>query len=348
MYSIKQKPEDFVVQEITVSKKVLDKNFKFKKSEGDQLICVLKKTNWDTISATSEIAKRLHISKSRIGYAGMKDKRAVTTQLISIFNVKKEDIEKIKIKDIELFPIKYSNEKILLGDLHGNNFKIIVDSNKKPKQVTKVPNYYGEQRFGTLRKNTHIVGKALIEEDFEKAVMIYLTEIGNEEEETTNARKKLAKEKDFKASYEYFPKHLKFERILLNKLVEKEDYISALKALPGKLLIMFIHAYQSKLFNEFLDEVIKRKLDHTEGPLFGYKYEIQNDLEKEILERNKIWTDNFLIREFPKLSSKGKKRNLFVDVKDLKIKEIEKNKYLIEFSLAKSAYATVVIDYLFK
>jgi len=349
MYTIKKRAEDFIVQEITSSGEILNKeNYKFENGEGNQLICVMKKRSWETILAVREIARRLHISRSRIGYAGMKDKKAVTSQIISIFDVKKEDVEQLKIKDIEVIPIRYSNKKIDLGNLEGNHFKIIVYSNKVPKKETKVPNFYGEQRFGSIRRNSDIIGRYLLEENFEGAVMTYLCQLSKKEKkDATESRKKLKKEKDFKAAYDCFPNYLKFEKMLLSKLAEKVDYIEALKALPQKLVLMFVHAYQSKLFNEYLEKVIERKLNYTEGPIFGYKYQITNDLEKEILEKNKVWTDNFLIREFPKLSMKGTKRNLFIKVKELKIEKLKEKKYLVEFSLPKAAYATVVIDQLF-
>lgn len=74
MYEIKKQPEDFLVEEITPNNKVLEigKKYKFdKKSKGEQTICVLEKKNWDTIGALKEVANRLRVSSSRIGFAGM-------------------------------------------------------------------------------------------------------------------------------------------------------------------------------------------------------------------------------------------------------------------------------------
>ena len=90
---IKDSPEDFVVDEVT--------NIKPKKS-GDQVYVLLTKTNWTTQRAINAIARALRITKRRIGFAGTKDKRAVTSQVISIFKKTKEDIEKLKLADMEL------------------------------------------------------------------------------------------------------------------------------------------------------------------------------------------------------------------------------------------------------
>ena len=88
--TIKQIPDDFIVEEIAPDGKVIvidseeepGENFK-----GEFTHCIMQKYNWDTMRAVKEISKRLHISQKRVGFAGTKDKRAVTTQRISIYNV---------------------------------------------------------------------------------------------------------------------------------------------------------------------------------------------------------------------------------------------------------------------
>ena len=132
-YEIKREPEDFVVEEITPAKKVLKigKKYKFKEGQGDQLICVLQKRNWDTNLAISEISNRLFVSRKRIGFAGTKDKRAVTTQRISLWKIK--NAERLSIKDMILTPLENSDTRIDLGDLWGNRFTIKVYTKKKPK-----------------------------------------------------------------------------------------------------------------------------------------------------------------------------------------------------------------------
>ena len=72
---LKKTPEDFRVNELYGD---------IKMSGGPYLICELEKTNWDLQRAVKEISKVLGISHRRIGWAGTKDKRAVTKQLISI------------------------------------------------------------------------------------------------------------------------------------------------------------------------------------------------------------------------------------------------------------------------
>jgi len=348
-YEIKREPEDFIVEEITPDKKVLEigKAYKFKESEGDQLICVLQKKRWDTNLAISEIAHRLFVSRKRIGFAGTKDKRAITTQRISLWKIKNAD--KLRIKDMVLTPLEYSDKRIELGDLWGNRFTIKVYTKKRLKKLAKVPNFFGVQRFGDTRPITHLVGKEIVRGSFEDAVKMYLTRVfPRESKEAKAARKKLAKKWDYADALKYFPYGLRFERTLLGHLVNNEnDYIGALRKLPKFLKIMFVHAYQSYIFNEFLKEVISKKAKYSKGQLFGYESKIDNEIEKKILKKERIEPKDFFIRSMPEMSSKGEKRELYISLKDFKVLEKGSGYYTVRFSLPKGCYATTVIEQLF-
>lgn len=351
-YEIKKEPKDFIVEEITPENEVLEINKKYKfdeKSEGDQLICILKKENWDTNLAIKEIAKRLHVSRKRVGFAGTKDKRAITTQRISLWRIK-ENINELRIKDIEIFPLKFSDERIELGDLKGNRFTIKVYTKKKLKRIPKkIPNYFGVQRFGDVRSVTHLVGKEIIEGDFEKAVKIYLTEVFPKEyEDAQKARKKLAKDWDYEEALTYFPMNLKFERTLLGHLANSpNDYIGALRKLPKFLKIMFVHSYQSYLFNKFLKETIKKKRKYETGSLYGYESKLENKLEESVLKKEGLKLGDFFVKQMPEASSRGTRRSLYIELKDFETLKQGKEYATVRFSLPKGCYATTVIDYLF-
>ena len=351
MYEIKREPEDFVVEEVTREGKILSINGSYffdEKSRGNELICVLIKKNWDTLLALKEISKRLHISRNRIGFAGTKDKRAITSQLISLSGAKKEELEKVKIKDIQLKLLYYSNERISLGFLKGNHFRIKVYTNKKPKEAKLIPNYFGVQRFGKTRPITHLVGKEIIKGNPEGAVWVYLTKtFETEKEEVKKARRRLAKEKDLKNALDYFPFYLKYERTLLNHLAEYPgDYIGAIRVLPKTLKLMFVHAYQSYLFNKMLDYAIKNKIEAKELPLVGYSSDLE-EWQKGILEKEGIALSDFHVKFIPELSAEGLTRKAFIEVNDFKIVEETSESITIEFSLPKGVYATNVIDFLF-
>src|SRR4030043_964327 len=99
-------PSDFIVDEISLPEKG--------GSGGPFLICTLTKTNWERAHAIKEIAKRLGISHRRIGWAGTKDRNAVTRQLISLYHVTPDQVSGIRLKDITLEPVGQSNEALSL------------------------------------------------------------------------------------------------------------------------------------------------------------------------------------------------------------------------------------------
>jgi tRNA pseudouridine13 synthase len=353
-YEIKRSPEDFVVEEITPRGMVLEagKDYPFiERSRGEQLLCLLQKSNWDTNLALRAIAERLRVSRKRIGFAGTKDKRALTTQRVSLWRIKKEEAEALRIPGMRLLPLKYSSRRIELGDLWGNRFTIKVYTDRRLGQIPKkVPNYFGVQRFGEIRPLTHLVGKAIVQGDLERAVKLYLAEVyEGESEEPANARRRLAQDWDYKAALQYFPKGLGFERTMLGHLaLHPADYAGALRKLPKFLMIMFVHAYQSYLFNRFLDEVLRRGLDCKTGPLYGYKSKLENALEREILEREGLSLRQFFVRGLPEASSKGERRDLFVHLKGFTIKEEGEGFVVVQFSLPKGCYATTVVDWLLR
>ena len=87
-------PEDFLVEEIPLP----DRGG----TTGPYQICRLTKKNWELQHAVKEIAKRLAISHRRIGWAGTKDRNAITKQWISIYDVTPEEIARVQLRDITL------------------------------------------------------------------------------------------------------------------------------------------------------------------------------------------------------------------------------------------------------
>ena len=253
--------EDFIVEEIPAEKK---------QTTGPFLICRLTKKNWELQHAVKEIAKRLGISHRRIGFAGTKDRNAITTQWISLYNVTPEQVAAIYLKDITLEPVGPSNEGLSLGDLLGNRFDIMIrdpepgDLAGRVQSVSNtaaagVPNYFGLQRFGAIRPVTHRVGEWILRGDYEQAVLTYVgMEFPGEPDEIKTIRSAFNATRDPVPALHALPVHMNYERAMLHHLVERPgDYAGALQVLPPKLLSMFVSAFQSYLFNLALS----RRLD---------------------------------------------------------------------------------------
>ncbi|MBC7129286.1 MAG: tRNA pseudouridine(13) synthase TruD [Thermoplasmatales archaeon] len=257
---IKMFPEDFIVEELPVYPKPGDGKF---------VIARVASCNWEANRLIEALASAAKISPNSIGYAGIKDRRAITVQIMS-FPSEIENLRKVNLKDVKIDILYKSRERVYKGKLTGNYFHIIVrnikgnheDVEKIMNEILKIggfPNFFGIQRFGIARPITHLVGKYIIKNEMKRAVMTY---IGNpmqgEDEESYKARKFLEETEDFEKSLEIYPKKLIFERRIIKHLSEnKDDWTGAILKLPKNLIKIFVHAYQSYLFNRILSERIK-------------------------------------------------------------------------------------------
>ncbi len=261
---LKKAPEDFVVDEISIMPP--------ESADGKFVVAKVWHRNWEANRLVRRLASNLHVGRSRIGFAGTKDGRAVATQLMS-FNAPIEDVTALTIPDVRVTDAYRARRMIEIGDLIGNRFSIKVsdidqgvdagDSCERARQVLDraggFPNYFGVQRFGSVRPITHMIGKDLTRGDFEGAVMRYVANPLMEDSEVTEARRRLQESRDFEAALREFPMKLTFERTMIRHLAESPgDYLGALKTLPQNLLMMFVHAYQSYLFNRMLSERLRR------------------------------------------------------------------------------------------
>jgi tRNA pseudouridine13 synthase len=247
--------DDFIVEEIPVA--VGD--------SGPYLICKMTKKDWELQHAVKELSKRLGISHRRIGWGGTKDRHAVTSQLISLYEITPEQIAGVYLKDITLEVLGRSQFPLSLGSLKGNRFDITIRElsgeaiEEQVRSVTEtvtagLPNYYGVQRFGVIRPLTHRVGEMILKGDYEHAVMTYIGQsFPDEPEENRKTRTKFFETRDAREALHRLPVSMSYERSMLHHLINSpDDYKGALKVLPPKLLSMFVSAFQSWLFNSAL------------------------------------------------------------------------------------------------
>jgi tRNA pseudouridine13 synthase len=289
---IRQLLDDFVVEELLVNGSLAEvwgpsvEDWK-PVGMGRYLICVLVKQKWDTFLAVRKIAERLRISWKRIRFAGIKDTKALTAQHISLQNVSANKVAEIKINDIKLYPQRYSKERMYSQLIKGNRFHITIRGIDYPvsdieeragsvkgeiDRLGGVPNFFGHQRFGTIRPNTHQIGKHLTMGDVEKAALVFLAEPSEHEHpEARDARQKLHDTLDFKEALEQFPRFLRYELFMLRHLANfPNDYVGAFRTLPRRLRKLFVQGYQSYLFNRFISERIRRDIPINEPNIGDY------------------------------------------------------------------------------
>lgn len=305
MYKIKEKPEDFVVQEISAAEY---------RDQGRYTYFLLRKKDYTTLRAIESIAKQLKIPAKKFGFAGNKDKKAITSQICSVEGISESRLSSVELKDILIEFKGKGDEPICLGDLEGNTFEIVVRNiESKPKIKITFINYFGEQRFS---KNNAEIGKFIIKKNFKKAVELLLEGQGFAEK----------KAKDF-----------------LEK--NPNNYVGALKCIPKKILSLYIHAYQSLLWNKQAEYSMEDCV-----PIIGFNTQI----DKKIMEQEEITCRDFIIKQMPELSSEGGERKRIIEAKEISISQPEedelntgKKKILIKFTLPKGSYATEYLRQLF-
>lgn len=272
--------EDFVVEEIGDGPP--------KREKGRFLAAKIELVNWEHNHFVRDATRALRLPRRNVGFAGTKDKRAVTTQWFT-FLVSQSDEEVVdrlqSMNRVRVLEHHRTERSLRLGQHEGNRFEVTVRdipfSHEKARPLLDetlgtlaktggFPNFFGMQRFGAIRPITHLVGEALLQGDLEKAVMTYVTgPAAAESEPLKEARARILKDRDWRQASNLLPGEAKFELAVAHHLAGKpDDFKGALRRLPGNLVLLFVHAYQSYLFNRILSARIGRGLP-IEAPVEG-------------------------------------------------------------------------------
>ena len=159
----KQSKDDFIVTEVPL--------YEFS-GEGEHLIIKFRKKDLTTWDALDIIAQFAGCKTRDIGYAGLKDKNAMTIQHISIHRKYEEKLQSFTHNQIKFLETTYHNNKIKMGHLKGNKFFIrlkrvmpqhnrMLQSAMQSIATNGIPNYFGFQRFG-IEGDNYKKGEALI------------------------------------------------------------------------------------------------------------------------------------------------------------------------------------------
>ena len=160
----KQSKDDFIVTEVPL--------YQFS-GEGEHIVIKIRKKDLTTWSALEIIASDFGCKSRDIGYAGLKDKNAMTIQYFSIHKKFEEKIDNFEHPKIKILEKTYHNNKIKIGHLKGNKFfirlkrvspvhKSKIESALEQIATFGIPNYFGFQRFGNDGDN-YLKGKDIID-----------------------------------------------------------------------------------------------------------------------------------------------------------------------------------------
>ncbi len=256
---LKREAADFRVEELSA----------YPRPDPDGPITVLRveSQGWEQHELTHRLAQALGIPTHAIRWAGTKDRRAVAERILSYRGAPPQPGQ-VSLPRVEVREVYRTREELVLGHHYGNRFRIVLREVASPPEeaVSRArrlkeelhglhgfPNFFGVQRFGEVRPVTHSVGRALVQGDAAGAVDIYLCELAPGETPLgSEARAAFAEHRDPARALREFPPALQFERQILDHLARGQSAAQALRALGHPLRTLFVHAYQSYLFNRYL------------------------------------------------------------------------------------------------
>ena len=249
-------------------------------------------TNWETNRFIGKLAKACGISRNRIFFAGTKDKRAVTRQLF-IIDAPQKKVAQVEIPDVEIEILGRTHQKIGFGNHKGNRFTIVargcchpdgspMTNSEAMDKIAEIelsmkeklgpeffPNWIGPQRFGSGRPVTPVVGRHVISEDWEGAVMAYLSMEGDEKEDVAAFRKHIRDNGITEDALEIIPHWLVYERDMLKHMLQNpDDWVGAFRKLPNNLQLMTVHSLQSVVFNKTIEARIENQISLS-NPVVG-------------------------------------------------------------------------------
>lgn len=377
--TIKETPEDFLVAEIPLYLPC---------GEGEHTFAEIEKRGITTIEALRRLAKALGIAERDMGYAGMKDARGVTRQTFSIPRVAPDRVLGLEVQGLRVLSASLHRNKLKLGHLRGNRFRLRVrgvtaDAVPSASAVLSVlakrgvPNYFGEQRYGT-QGNSHLIGAALLRGDYRGAVDALIGDAAKVTDERWRAAIEAYRRGDPDESLRAFPGHCRTERDLLQRLVKQpDDWEKAFRAVHPRLKKLYLSAFQSFLFDRLLDgrldrldEVVDGDVAYKHdngacflvtdaaaeavraeafeisptGPLFGCKMKEPEgkvlELERQVLDMEGLSLESFNLTGG--LRMEGERRPLRVPLME-PTAEWDGEGLVLEFGLPRGSYATAVL-----
>ena len=365
---IRVEPEDFQVTEL-ISKKV-------ENSINDQngyAVYKLKKKRIDTNHALSGIFRQKGL---RLKSLGLKDASAVTEQFVCSGHTGKA-IENFSSDKYSLEHLGYVKKPLSKKDMIGNHFKLKISECQNDlesfTEYEKILNFYGYQRFGSKRPVTHLIGKAILQMDFSKAVDLILSFTSSyDSKENTEIRQKLSDKANYQQYFDQVPVQMDIERMVLKEMIEHGEPIRAIRVIPVSLRRFYIQAYQSFIFNQsisaaFLDgenlfeaqsgdvcfdyngiigKYVKGMDQNLALPFVGYSYYKKTRFDfqiSKILQQEEVSPKDFFIKEMQEASSEGGFRQAAIHCSNYSAHD-----NVVEFSLSRGSFATILLREIMK
>jgi tRNA pseudouridine13 synthase len=378
---IKRLPEDFQVEELT----------EVQPSGGDFALYRLTKRWIGTPEAVDAVLRAWKLPRQRISYGGMKDFHAIAIQHLTIHRGPKRDFnaQRFRLEYLGRTAAAFSS-----SDIRANRFRIVVrdlTDQEAPKLVAAareiaqsgVPNYFDEQRFGSVGKSGEFVARPWMLGDWERALWLALADPNEHDSPADKKEKSVLHEfwRQWAACKERLPKS--HRRSIVTYLVDHpDDFRGAFARLRVDMRRLYLSAFQSQLWNQILAAFLCRQcradqlgsvpsrlgglpfprdLDEWQINSFRaaslplpssraqFKDDDQRRLAEEVLSQSGLTLDQLRVK-FPRdcFYSRGDRKVLVTTAITAGSPEPDdvypgRRKVLFEFELPRGSYATIVI-----
>ena len=251
----KESPEDFCVEEIPLYSCA---------GKGEHLYLWIEKEGISTHDLLRQLCRTLALKEHDLGYAGLKDARARTRQMISVPAHCHSLLESVHLRQARILRADRHLNKLRLGHLAGNRFSLRL-RNTHPEAAIRaqvildilqrrgVPNRFGEQRYGVLG-NSGRLGLLLVQGDFAGFCRELLGDPTAIRNPDWQAAATAFRAGDLAGCLAALPQQMRDERCLVHALIQGKTERAAVLALPRNLLRLFLSACQSQLFDRLLEQ----------------------------------------------------------------------------------------------
>ena len=219
----------------------------------------VRKVNLTTLEAQTRLARALGLPRKQVILPALKDKEAITYQFACL---PADQPAKIEEERLSAQRLGFRATPLGVADLLGNRFTLII-RDLSPAEAERLaeglamcaqrglPNYFAEQRFGSLVPGGEYPGRAILRRDAEAALRAHFTQpfVGDPPGVRAFKRRAAALWPDWRALMDAAPKPSNFRSVLTYLIDHPQGYRHALNLIPQRLLSLYLAAYQSALWN---------------------------------------------------------------------------------------------------
>jgi len=355
---LKSCPEDFRVTELAEWKEVPD---------GDFHVYRIEKRKLTTHQALERVRDQIGVAPNDVSFAGLKDRQAITTQFIAV----RGKIIQGKVAGVRYDAVGRTNEPLGTGNLLGNRFTVVVrrltelEAGKARSLAAGVgawglPNYYDDQRFGSIKEGQGLPARDMILGDFESAVRRLLTLPARRDPPAEVARKGIIRE--HWGNWALIARKTRggnHQALIKDLATHGGDFRGAIRRMSRSKRAVHLLAYQAYIWNETVGRLVQQVLPASSlrqasyacdrhlfwaepNELTDERYKILNELEVPLiwhrtvassetvqaaieatLEAEKLELPHFLVPGVPEAWFKEVPRRVMLKPKDMEVGQPE-------------------------